>query len=112
MTHQAPQRGFLGDALFGLSGFLVWALHLLVVYVGAALICARIPGSDSATLTVIAATLAALLAFAGIAAAAQRRLRRQDSGRRLLDLIALFGSAIGALAVLLEAAPAALLPPC
>ena len=108
----ADRRGFLGDALFGLSGFLVWALHFLAVYGGAALVCARMPGSGTAQLTVVVATLAALLAFAGIAAAAQRRLRRQESGRRLLDLLALFGSAIGALAALLEAAPAALLPPC
>ena len=108
----ADRRGFVGDMLFGLSGFLVWALHFLAVSVGAALICARVPGSGAAPLTVIAATVAALLAFGGIAAAARARLRRQESGRRLLDFLALFGSAIGAVAVLLEAAPAALLPPC
>jgi hypothetical protein len=108
----ADRRGFVGDMLFGLSGLLVWAVHFLAVYVGAALICARSPASVAAPLTVIAATGAAILAFAAIALIARRRLRRQSSGRRLLDLLAVFGSAIGLLAVLWEAAPAAMLPAC
>jgi hypothetical protein len=112
MTEPGGRRGFLGDALFGLSGFLVWALHFLAVYVGAALLCARMPGSALTNAAILGATAAALLAFACIAVAARRRLRRHGSGRRLLDMLALFGTGIGIIAVLWEAAPAVLLPPC
>ena len=112
MRRGSEPRGFIGDVLFALSGLLVWVAHFLVVYVATALLCARGAPGDIVPLVILIATGLAILALALILLRGRRRLRAESSGRRLLAALALFGAAIGLVAVIWEALPGAFLPSC
>ncbi|MBA3326158.1 MAG: hypothetical protein H0T41_13115 [Rhodobacteraceae bacterium] len=105
-----------------LGGLLVWGAHFLLIYVFAALACARafadarLFGVGVVPATILAATVAALLAVAwlrrrarleeGRAIAADRRTPRFM--RRLGAALAFYSVA----AILLQVLPALMLPVC
>ena len=109
----SEDRGFLGDALLALSGFLVWAAHFLFIYITAAIVCARAgAGADLSRWSIAVATIAAIAALLAIALAARRGLAAQSSGRRFLGGMAMFGAGIALVAIAWEAAAGILLRSC
>lgn len=112
--------GALAALLLGPS---LWALHFLVVYVAAAIACARAPEALTAVRAGIGgATVAALVAIVLLMLPAWREWRRagdapSDGGtregrQRLLAFTALLLCGLSAVAVVFSALPAALAGTC
>jgi hypothetical protein len=109
----AAPRGFLAEAILALSGFLVWTAHFLIVYIAAAVACARAgAGADLTPWAIGMPTVAAVAALSMIALAARRRLAADSSVRRFLAGMAVFGAGIALIAIAWEAAAGVLLPSC
>ena len=86
------------------SGLLVWAAYFLVVYVVAALACARgfagvlVAGLDVVTLVTVAGLIVAIVATAALVLTTRRRERSQPAdGARFADRL---GWTLGLLALL------------
>lgn len=113
----APAR-FVPALLFMFAGLLVWAAHLLAVYVFTAIACARglgraqFLGLDAVPLFVLAATAAAALALLAILVAAFRMPSEGGDWPRFLRWIAGAGAGLSLVAVLWQGLPALLVSPC
>lgn len=112
MRRGTDHRGFVGEALFALSGLLIWVAHFLVVYVATALLCARTSAGALIPLLILVATILAVAALVAVLVVARRNLRQESSGRRFLARLAMFGAAAALVAVIWEAMPAGFLPSC
>ena len=118
MTSAEDHRGFLGETLFAVSGLLIWVAHFLVVYVLTAVICARALGEVAAVgpalvpPAIAAATVVAVGAIVALVVFARLRTRAASPVQRFLGWLTMASGGIGLIAVLWEALPAAILPPC
>ena len=112
MRRGTAHRGFTGEVLFALSGLLVWVAHFLLVYVATALLCARTSAGALIPVFILFATVLAVPALVTVIVVARTKLRQESSGRRFLAQLAMFGAAIGLVAVIWEAMPAGFLPSC
>lgn len=113
---------FPGTTVRLLASLLVWAAHLGAIYAATSLACAR--GSSGAGLLgpgplpwiIGLATLVALAALALLTAAAFRSARGGDAGAHatstFLDWLAAALGALAAVAVIWQALPALIVPPC
>lgn len=117
----AMPSGFLSKSLFALAGLLAWSLHFGAIYVFQALACARgfahreVAGVGIVTAFIIAATLVALGVTAAVlvrgwrTAGANSDLADHDEFlRRLAMLVA----GLAAVAIVWEALPVLVMPPC
>jgi hypothetical protein len=118
MTSAADHRGFVGEVLFAVSGLLIWVAHFLVVYVLTAVICARAServaavGPALVPPAIAAATTASVGAIVALVIFDRRRTRAASPVQRFLGWLTTASAGIGLIAVLWEALPAAILPPC
>jgi hypothetical protein len=115
----APRSAF--SVLAIAAGFALWALHFTLIYAINAVACER--GLEGATLLglpwvpvlVVLATLLVLLPLALLLRGAAGRLRTAEGGEAEPDFSRWFTAASAAyaiLAVLFQAAPSLVLPPC
>jgi hypothetical protein len=75
--NMAGSSSSLGSALFLLLlGPIVWAIHLSVIYVAHAVLCARGVAPHASEIVIAVATLAALIVIAGHLLLTRSRVRR------------------------------------
>lgn len=113
--HSAAATWFrLLDPTFG---YLVWTVHFLVVYVGAAVACvlglgSSGKGAQTAFLATLAAVTAAALALLAAHAARRYRQHRGVADRQLRLSVTLGNDALAAVAVAWQLFPILLAPVC
>jgi hypothetical protein len=125
MSGKAVREGRAAlQVLLSAAGLAVWAAHFGVIYMAAALSCerhwaaARVAGMPLVGWAILLATLAALLLLAGIAHRARRDVTHGpwteggEAEPRFTAWFALSTAAYSAVAVLFQAAPALVVPPC
>lgn len=115
VVETGPAREGLSRLLDLVFGFFIWAAHFLIVYVGAALVCALAPAKASGN-----TGLTAALALATVAAAAivvlhgVRRYRQQRElpDQRFPMYVTIGCDAIALVAIIWQLFPIFLVPAC
>jgi hypothetical protein len=115
-------RGFSVQILFVLSGLIVWAIHLLLIYIFNALACARgfadidILGIGIAPLAIVVLGVVSLAVLAGViavAATGSGPFGSDDSrSEGFLRYLTISIAALSGVAVVWETIPVFILPPC
>jgi hypothetical protein len=115
VVETGPVREGVSRLLDLAFGFFIWAVHFLVVYVGAALACALAPhaAASSAALQT-ALVLATVTAVAVVALHAFRRYRQQRDTpeQRFQVAVAIGGDAIALVAIVWQLFPILMAPVC
>ncbi len=112
---QATRSGNAGMLLDPLFGFIVWAVHFLVIYCANGLACARGIGASGAALQVTFKSLliaVTILALVVVVAHAVIRWRRRDAAYPFLSDIAVGNSAIAAVGIAMQMYPLLMLHLC
>jgi len=115
VVETGPAREGLSRLLDLVFGFFIWAAHFLIVYVGAALVCALAPAEASAN-----AGLTVALALATVAAAAivvlhgvrRYRQQREEPEQQFPMYVTIGCDAISLVAIMWQLFPIFLVPAC
>jgi hypothetical protein len=110
-----PGTGTVRPLLDLAFGFFVWAVHLLVVYIGTALACVLGLGAasrGSRTMFVISLGVVTLLAVAVVVSHALRRYRQHRTQPAFRTAVAMGGDAIACVAIAWQLFPLVLVPVC